>query len=143
MNVRYLLDTNVLSEPARPRPDPGVVEWLEAQPRIELAISVLTLGEIGRGIEGLPTGARRERLNEWLELELPRRFSGRVLPVDARVAREWGRLTARGQEIGRPLPVIDGLLLATAAAWNLTFVTRDETDCAGRDVPMLNPWSRR
>lgn len=138
--MRYLLDTSVLTEPARPRPDAGVLAWLEARPALELAISVLTLGEIENGVQLLPPGPKRERLEEWLAAELPRQFTGRILAVDVRVSREWGRLTAEGRRAGRELPAVDGLLLATAAAHGLTFVTRNERDCAGRGVPVLNPW---
>jgi toxin FitB len=138
--VRYLLDTNVLAEPARPRPDAGVIAWLEARPAIELAISVLTLGEIEKGVQLLPAGPKRERLAEWLAAELPQQFTGRILSVDERVSREWGRLTAEGRRAGRELPVVDGLLLAAAAAHGLTFVTRNERDCSGRGVPILNPF---
>lgn len=138
--VRYLLDTNVLSEPARPKPNPGVIEWIENQPQIDLAISVLTLGEIEKGVALLAPGRKRERLREWLDVDLPRRFRDRVLPIDDRAAREWGRLAAEGRRTGRPLPVVDGLLLATAGAAGLTFVTRDEDECEERGVPVLNPW---
>ena len=111
-----------------------------AQSQIDLAIGVLSLGEIGKGIERLATGPRRDRLREWLEIDLPRRFRERVLSVDDRVAREWGRLSAEGERVGRPLPVIDGLLLATAAVHDLILVTRNQRDCAGRGVPTLDPW---
>jgi len=138
--MRFLLDTTVLVEPSRPQPDAGAVAWLEARPALELAISVLTLGEIAKGLHLLPTGPKRERLAEWLAAELPQQFTGRMLAVDERVSREWGRLTAEGRQAGRDLPVIDGLLLATAAAHGLTFVTRNERDCAGHGIPVLNPW---
>jgi predicted nucleic acid-binding protein len=138
--VRYLLDTNVLSEPAKPRPDPGVVGWLEGRSPLDLAISVLTLGEIEKGIRLLPPGSRRERLADWLAADLPRQFLGRVLPIDERVALAWGRLAAEARRGGRDLPVVDGLLLATADAYGLVFVTRNERDCAERGVPIHNPW---
>lgn len=138
--MRFLLDTNVLAEPARPDPDPGVLAWLRDQSSLDLAISVLTLGEIEKGIALLPEGRRRHRLEEWLASDLPRQFIGRVLPVDADVARSWGRLSAEARRGGRELPVIDGLLLATAAAMGLTLVTRNVGDCADRGVPVLNPW---
>jgi predicted nucleic acid-binding protein len=138
--MRYLLDTNVLSEPARPRPHLPVLEWLRKQSGMDLAISVLTLGEIGKGVALLPTGEKRERLNHWLAHDLPRQFRDRVLPVDERVALEWGRLSAADHQSGRELPVIDGLLLATAMAYDLTLVTRNEGDCGSRGVPILNPW---
>jgi toxin FitB len=138
--VRYLLDTNVLSEPARPEPDSRVLEWLNGQPQVDLVLSVLTVGEIEQGAERLSPGRKRDQLREWMNVDLPRRFRDRILPVDDRVARHWGRLSADGQKAGRPLPVIDGLLLATAAAHSLTFVTRNARDCADRGVPILNPW---
>jgi len=139
--VTFLLDTVVLSEPAKPLPNPGAVAWLRAQPPLELRVSVLTLGEIERGIALLASGRRRQELRVWVQTELPRQFAGRILPVDEAVARAWGRLAAEGGRGGRPLPVIDGLLLATASVHDLTLVTRNERDCAERGVPVHNPWS--
>jgi hypothetical protein len=136
----FLLDTNVLAEAAKAGGDAPVVAWLRAQPALDLAISVLTLGEIQKGVALLPRGARRTALERWLAADLPRQFLGRVLPIDEAVAAAWGRLAAAGRQQGRELPVIDGLLLATAAVHGLTFVTRDEADCAERGVPVLNPW---
>jgi toxin FitB len=139
--VRYLLDTNVLSEAARPEPDPGVVDWLDRRPILDLAISVLTLGEIRKGVDLMEGGRRRRRLRDWLETSLPEQFEGRVLPIDRATALEWGRLTARGRRDGRELHVVDGLLLATAAAHRLVLVTRNERDCRDRGVEILNPWT--
>lgn len=139
--MRFLLDTNVLSEAARPEPDAGLAAWLREQSALDLCISVLTLGEIRKGVLLLPEGPKRERLHQWLRAELTRQFTDRVLPVDQGVALAWGRLAAEGRASGRWLPVTDGLLLATAARHGLTFVTRDERDCADRGVPVLNPWS--
>ena len=139
--MRFLLDTNVLSEPVRPDPDPGLVGWLEQRSSLDLCISVLTLGEVRKGILLLPDGRRRERLHQWLGAELTRQFTDRVLPVDEAVSLAWGRLAAEGRRSGRPLPVIDGLLLATAAVHGLTFVTRNDRDGSERGVPVVNPWS--
>lgn len=139
--MRFLLDTNVLSEAARPQPDPGLVHWLDAQSTLDLCISVLTLGEIRKGVLLLAEGRKRERLHQWLRAELTRQFTDRLLPVDEGVALSWGRLAAEGRRSGRRLPVVDGLLLATADRYDLTFVTRNESDCAGRGVPVVNPWS--
>ena len=139
--MRFLLDTNALSDAVKPKPDGGLVEWLAAQSALDLGISVLTLGEIRRGILLLPESGKRERLHQWLRGELTRQFTDRVLPVDEAVALAWGGLGVEGLQAGRPLPVIDGLLLATAAVNGLTFVTRNERDCAERGVPILNPWS--
>ena len=138
--MRYLLDTNVVSELAKPSPSARVMQWVESLSGLDLAISVLTIGELSLGVRSMRSRERREQLAEWVEKEVPRQFLGRTLPVDDRVAIEWGRLSAEARNGGRPLPVIDGLLLATAAVHSLTFVTRNEGDCAGRGVETLNPW---
>lgn len=139
--MRYLLDTNVISEPFKRAPEQKVVDWLSAQSPLDLCISVLTLGELTMGFEMAPVGKRRNDLQNWITQDLPRRFVGRLLPVDEAVAREWGRLSAEGRASGRELPSIDGLLLATARVHDLTLVTRNERDCAGRGVAVLNPWT--
>jgi len=138
--LRYLLDTNVLSEPAKPRPDANVIAWLEKRTALELAISALTIGEIAQGVRMLPEGSKRERLTAWLSVDLVRHFAGRVLPVDEAVALAWGGLMAEARAERRPLAAIDGLLLATAAVHDLTLVSRNERDCVGRGVPVVNPW---
>jgi predicted nucleic acid-binding protein len=139
--MRYLLDTVVVSEAARPAPDPGLLDWLAERSALELCISALTLGEIRKGVLLLPRSRKRTRLEEWLRTSLVRQFSGRVLAVDEAVALAWGRLAAEARLAGRELPVIDGLLLATADVHSLTLVTRNERDCRDRGVPILNPWS--
>lgn len=139
--MRFLLDTNVLAEAAKPGPDPRVGAWLRAQAPLDLAISVLTLGEIRKGAARLRARKRRARLERWVASDLPGQFLGRVLAIDEAVALEWGRLAAAGRRRGREVPVIDGLLLATAAVHGLTFVTRNERDCGDRGVPLYNPWA--
>ncbi len=102
-----------------------------------LYISALTLGEIRKGVERMPAGLRRERLSVWLELDLPGWFGERVLPIDAAVADEWGRLMARAD---RTLPAVDALLAATALSHRLTVVTRNIADFADTGVSVINPW---
>ena len=109
--MSYLVDTNVLSELRRKFPDPGVVGWFSQRRPATLYLSVLTLGEIRKGIENMPDGARREKLRLWLEHELVDWFGSRILTVDIAVADRWGRLVA---QMGRPVPSIDSLLAATA-----------------------------
>jgi predicted nucleic acid-binding protein len=138
--VRYLLDTMVLSEAAKPSPNDGVRSWLEAQPTVELAISVVTCGEIARGIARMPAGQRRRALEKWFVNDLAGQFEHRLLPVDLEVARAWGQLTAEAERLGRPLPTVDGLLLATAQVHSLTMVTRNIGDFVDRGVPVLNPY---
>ncbi len=139
--MRYLLDTNVLSELVKPRPDARVTAWIEARSPLDLLISVLTLGDVEQGIARLTEGPRRTALSQWARVELPTQFVGRLLGVDAAVAVAWGTLSAGGATTGRPLPVMDGLLLATAQVSGLTLATRHVADCAHRGVPVVDPWS--
>ena len=136
----YLLDTKVLSEAARAEPHPGVLSWMRALDPLEAYLSVLTLGEIGKGLSLMPPGPRKRALRDWLGHDLPERFRGRILAIDTDVALAWGTLDAEARRIGRPLPAIDGLLLATAKAHSLTFVTRNLRDCGDRGVDVVSPW---
>jgi len=136
--LSYLLDTNVLSELRRKSPDAKVVEWFARRPPSTLYLSVLTLGELRKGIEGVADSKRRMSLNDWLESDLPAFFVGRILPVDAQVAERWGRLVANA---GRPLPAIDSLLGATAAQHGLSIVTRNGKDFADMGLDIINPWA--
>jgi toxin FitB len=136
----FLLDTNVISELIKPRPDPRVVSWIAATDESLLYLSVLTLGEIRRGISSLPSNARRAVLETWLDHDLAVRFDDRILPIDLGVADRWGHLTGSGAARRRPIPVIDGLLAATALHHNLTFVTRNTGDLAATVVPLFDPW---
>jgi len=137
----FLLDTNVLSELIRPKPEPKVAAWVDSANEDLLFLSVLTLGEIRKGIAALRTGSRRAALEAWLESDLRRRFAGRILPVDEDVAERWGTITAIAAAAGKPVPVIDGLLAATALRHNLTLVTRNVSDVAGTGVVVFSPWS--
>lgn len=134
----YLIDTNVISELRRREPEPRVVQWFERKPAGLLYLSVLSLGEIRRGVEKLEAGDRQKALRSWLEHDLPAFFAGRLLPIDAEVAHRWGRLLA---EMGRPLPAIDSLLAATALEHNLVLITRNLKDLANLPVAAENPWN--
>jgi predicted nucleic acid-binding protein len=136
----FLLDTNCVSELVRVKPEPRVMEWMEATDEAMLYLSVLTLGEIRKGLAGLAQGKRRARLETWLRVELQTRFSGRILAIDSPVADRWGLLAAQAKSRGMPLPIIDGLLAATALHYNLTVVTRNAGDFANAQVQVLNPW---
>ena len=136
----YLLDTCCISELVRPQPEPRVLEWIAGADESKLYLSVLTLGEIRRGVAGLPPGKRRTRLEAWLEVDLRARFAGRIVPIAAAVADCWGVLTAQAKRRGSPLPSIDGLLAATALHHNLTIVSRNAGGFAGTQVAVLNLW---
>lgn len=135
----FLLDTNVISELVRPKPEPKVKAWVAATDEDLLYLSVLTLGEIRKGIAALKDASRRVRLEAWLDGDLAVRFAGRILAIDRAVADRWGRLAAQAGSKS-PLPVIDGLLAATALHHNLTLVTRNTNDVAETGVPVFNPW---
>ena len=134
----FLIDTNVVSELIKPRPSSRVADWIDAQEEQLFHLSVLTLGEIRRGIVQLPPGKRRTDLAAWLSSDLLTRFAGRILQIDQEVADRWGHLAGAK---GATIPVIDGLLAATAFQHNLTLVTRNTKDMTRTGVGLFNPWS--
>lgn len=135
--MSYLVDTNVISDLRRLEPDPNVVEWLEQRPSTALFISVLSLGEIRKGIELVTDSKRKLRLLDWLEVGLPKFF--RAVPCTmTRLWRiGWGRLQA---DAGRPLPAVDSLMAATALHHGLRVVTRNARDFAIPGLAVINPW---
>jgi predicted nucleic acid-binding protein len=135
--LSYLIDTNVLSELRSRNADAKVAAWVQARPRQSLYLSVLSLGEIRKGIEGVADPAFRRTLTDWLEVELPNYFVGRLLGIDGQVADRWGRMQASAR---RTLPVVDGLLAATALHHDLTLVTRNTRDFEGLGVQLVDPW---
>jgi predicted nucleic acid-binding protein len=134
--MKYLLDTNVVSEARRPRGDEGVKRWLSSAHVADLYMSVLVVGEIRRGIERLkrrdPVGA--EVYETWLGTVL-RDYADRILPVDAEIAEEWGRMS-----VLNPIPIMDGLMAATAKVRGMTLVTRNTADVERTGVRLLNPF---
>ena len=136
--MSFIVDTCALSELVKPKSSHSVCDWFDATPPDTLFVSVLTLGEIRKGVEKLRGGRRRAQIATWLETDLPAWFEDRVLPIDARVADEWGRLAAR---LSKPIPAIDSLIAATALRHRLTIVTRNESDFATTGVDILNPWN--
>jgi predicted nucleic acid-binding protein len=140
--VAYLLDTCVLSELAKPRPDAGVVRWLEGADETGLYLSVLTLGELEKGIARLAPSARRRKIEQWVRDDLAARFQGRVLDVDSKVAQRWGVLCGAAEARGEPLPVIDALIAATGEVHGLEVVTRNTADLERCGARCVNPWSR-
>jgi hypothetical protein len=139
--MSFLLDTNVVSEWTKPRPNAGMVAWLAQVDENEVFLSVVTFAELRRGIERLPAGARRRRLDEWLRGELPLRFEARIVGVDGAIADEWGRVVARREARGRPIHAMDALVAATAQVHGLTLVTRNTADFEASVKSLLNPWT--
>jgi toxin FitB len=138
--MSFLLDTNAVSEWVKPRPNPGLIGWMESTDEDRVFISVITLAELRYGVERLAAGARRRRLEEWLGHELPLRFEGRILPVDTNVAEAWGKTVSRSDAAGRPIGAMDAFLAATAESHHLTLVTRNVSDFQVLKA-VLNPWT--
>ncbi|NEP56067.1 MAG: type II toxin-antitoxin system VapC family toxin [Symploca sp. SIO1B1] len=139
--MTYLLDTCLISELVAKRPNQQVVDWLDAQPPEILYLSVITIGEIAKGINKLTASQRKDSLTIWLNETLPTRFGGRILGIDITTMLLWGELVGRLEPQGRILPVMDSLIAAIALQHSLHLVTRNENDFAGTGVVIINPWS--
>jgi toxin FitB len=138
--MSFLLDTNAVSEWTKPRPNPGLIGWMESTDEDRIFVSVITLAELRYGVERLAAGARRRRLEVWLGHEVPLRFEGRILPVDANIAEAWGKTVSRSDAAGQPIGAMDAFLAATAEFHHLTLVTRDVSDFKLLKA-VLNPWT--
>jgi predicted nucleic acid-binding protein len=138
--MNYLLDTCVLSEFTRRQPNPHVIDWLNSIDEEQLFMSVITVGEIQRGIERLPDSSRKTELLTWMNTGLIQRFAGRMVPVDAPTMFLWGSLTARMETAGRPIGVMDSLIIASALRNNLIVATRNVTDFLPTGIQIINPW---
>ncbi len=138
--MSFLLDTNAVSEWVKPRPNPGLIAWMEATDEDRILISVISLAELHYGVERMAPGSRRNRLEQWVRHELPLRFESRILPVDTEVAEAWGRTVSRSAAAGRPIGAMDAFLAATAETYQLTLVTRNVSDFPLLET-VLNPWT--
>jgi len=138
--VNFLLDTNAVSEWVKPRPNPGLIAWMESADEDRIFISVVSLAELRYGVDRMAAGRRRNRLEQWLRHQLPLRFENRILPVDTKVAEAWGRTVSQSEAAGRPIGVMDAFLSATAEIHQLTLVTRNVSDFALLKA-VLNPWT--
>ncbi len=138
--MNYLLDTCVISEVVRKQPHAGVLRWLDEQIEQNLFLSVLTIGELNKGITRLPDGKRKDDLRTWLENDLSERFAGRIVPFDLAAAIVWGRMLGETEQRGETLPALDALIAATALANGFTVVTRNVRDLERCRVRVFNPW---
>lgn len=140
----YLIDTNVVSALFRRPPDAAVLDWFtKHSDESRLYLSVITIGEIRKGVAALPPQRRPhgEAIERWLERDLLARFAGRIMPIDVPIASLWGRMMGEAKRRGTPLPGVDCLLAASARIHDLAVVTRNVRDIARMDVPVEDPWS--
>ena len=138
--MNYLLDTCVISEMIKPDPNGMVIKWVLSQNEDKLYLSVLTLGEIQKGISKLCKSRKRQALEMWLKTDLLERFSGRILPIDDQTALNWGLVQGSAEKNGSSIPSIDGLIAATGITFSLTVVTRNVADMKPSGVRLFNPW---
>ncbi|MBW4678364.1 MAG: type II toxin-antitoxin system VapC family toxin [Desmonostoc geniculatum HA4340-LM1] len=139
--MTYLLDTCVISELIAKQANQRVLDWLDAQVPETLYLSVITIGEIAKGVSKMTASERKESLTNWLNETLPNRFQQRILSIDVSTMVLWGNLVGQLEQNGRPLPVMDSLIAAIALNNSLSLVTRNEKDFAGTGVVIVNPWS--
>ena len=137
--MRVLVDTCVLSEVRRPHPDARVLQYMQALPDADLFLSVVTIGELANGIARLDQGKRRRGLEAWLA-QIEQLHGQRILPVDIETARIWGEITAKAAQLGKVIPVADGLIAATALRHGLHLVTRNSADFRATGVILIDPW---
>ncbi|MFZ0321532.1 MAG: type II toxin-antitoxin system VapC family toxin [Candidatus Sulfotelmatobacter sp.] len=138
--MNFLLDTNVVSEWLKPRPNAGLIHWTESADEERVFLSVISLTALRYGIDRMAAGKRQRQLEEWLRHELPIRFEGRILPVDSTVADACGRIVRRSELLGRSIEAMDAFLAATAEVHRLTLVTRNVSDFVVLKQ-VLNPWT--
>ena len=138
--MRYLLDTCVISELVARQPDSRLVQWIDTMDEERLYLSVISIGEIKKGIEKLSDSSRKSALEQWLEDDLFLRFRDKILPIDTQVMLVWGELTATLERQGKSMPAMDSLIAAIALQSKLNLVTRNEDDFVYSGVPVINPW---
>lgn len=139
--MRFLLETNVISDPQKPEPSKAVERFIRATPEIDLHLSVMTIAELHRGVELMACGKKRAALSHWLIDVLPERFGDRLLPVTTGTAASWGELMAHSRRTGLNLSVMDGFLAATAATHGLAIATRNVRHFANLGLTVFDPWN--
>ena len=138
--MKSLLDTCVISELVARQPNPKVLAFVDALDSDDVYLSVITIGEIIKGIEKLPDSRRKNELHDWLQNDLFARFSEKILPIDINVVTAWGQLSANLEARGKPMPAMDALIAATVIANKMTLITRNTSDFEAAGIELENPW---
>ncbi len=138
--MAYLIDTNVISETFKPRPERRVIDWIGRQVAHDLFLASISLGELVRGVRRMKDGERRKRFERWIDHDLAAQFQSRILPFDREAAVIWGDIMGDGDRTGRPKPMADAQIAAVARRHGLTLVTHNIRDFADMEVTLLDPW---
>jgi len=138
--MKYLLDTCVISELVKAKPNKKVVAWITKNEESNFYLSSLTFGELYKGVSKLSDSRRAKKLSRWIEQDLKERFAGKILDINLPVTKTWGEIQGASESSGRPMPAIDSLIAATALTHDLTVVTRNVTDMQQSGASLLNPW---
>jgi len=138
--MSYLIDTCCISELVKKKPDPNVVKWFADQDELSMFLSVITFGELRKGIEKLPDSKKKKELNRWVKEDLKHRFKNRILYINMEEVNKWGEILATAEKNGKPLPAIDSLIAATALVHDFSIVTRNTKDMEDSGVVVTNPW---
>jgi predicted nucleic acid-binding protein len=138
--MNYLLDTNIISELISQRPNQKVIDWIDSLDPETVYLSVITVGELHKGVEKLPDSRRKQQIMDWLEQEFYLRFSDHFVPISAETMVVWGQLMARLERQGHPMPAIDSLIAASALAGGFSLVTRNTADFQHTGIALINPW---
>ncbi|MGF1671638.1 MAG: type II toxin-antitoxin system VapC family toxin [Balneolaceae bacterium] len=138
--MSYLIDTCCISELVKKEPNPNVVKWFANRDELSMYLSVITFGELRKGIEKLPDSQKKAELNRWVKEDLKHRFKNRILTINIEEVNKWGEILATAEKNGNPLPAIDSLIAATAQVHDLSVITRNSQDMEGSGVEVINPW---
>ncbi|HMT94546.1 type II toxin-antitoxin system VapC family toxin [uncultured Thiothrix sp.] len=138
--MKYLLDTCVISEVIKREPNKNVISWLQAQDEANLFLSILTFGEIQKGIQKDSDQNRKKRLKMWVEEDLKKRFENRIIPIDLKVVTNWGSIQGLAELAGRTIPTLDGLIAVSGLTYNCTVATRNISDMEQSTAELFNPW---
>jgi predicted nucleic acid-binding protein len=138
--MSYLIDTCCISELVKKKPNSNVVKWFNDHDELTMFLSVITFGELRKGIEKLPDSSKKKELNRWVKEDLKHRFKNRILSINLEEVNKWGEILAIAEKSGNPLPAIDSLIAATAQVHDLSVVTRNTQDMEGSGVEVINPW---
>jgi len=139
--MSYLIDTCCISELVKKKPNPNVVKWFSDHDELSMFLSVITFGELRKGIEKLPDSSKKKELNRWVKEDLKHRFKNRILSINLEEVNKWGEILAIAEKSGNPLPAIDSLIAATAQVHDLSVVTRNTQYLEGSEVEVINPWN--